>query len=103
MARASSARAELWLLTSGSYSVHLTVSGPAGEGTVIVPLVSMSTRRLAMSTGLGGILTALGVVLVASAVVLVSSGARESVLAPGLEPTAQAVRRGRLGPWWRSS
>src|ERR1051326_2879805 len=41
--------AELWLMTSGSYSVHVAVAGERGSGTGIVPVLSIATRRLMMS------------------------------------------------------
>src|SRR5688572_29952239 len=33
--------AELWLMKSGAYSVDVTVEGPRGQGTLVVPVNSM--------------------------------------------------------------
>ena len=50
--------AELWLMTAGSYSVHVNVTGAAGEGTAFVPVLAIAERRLdmgpVMATGLVG-------------------------------------------------
>jgi len=85
---------ELWIMTAGSYSVHVTVSGPRGKGTLIVPIEAIATRRLPMTAGLGALLAVLGAVLVAGAVGIISVGARDSVLIPGMEPAVRDRRRG---------
>jgi len=55
---------ELWLMDYGAYSVFVDVKGALGEGTAIVPLNSVSNKRLEMSRGAGiGFLTA-GLILV---------------------------------------
>jgi hypothetical protein len=86
--------AELWLMTFGSYSVQVSVSGPRGSGIVIVPVLSIATQRLPMSAALGGLLAVLGAVLFVGAVTIVRTGVRESVL-PANEPrTRQQDLRG---------
>jgi hypothetical protein len=85
---------ELWLMSSGSYSVHVTVEGAQGRGTAIVPVVATATQRLPMSAGLGILLTALGGLLFCGAVTLVGTGVRESVLPPDAPLTAAQRRRG---------
>ena len=85
---------ELWLMSSGSYSVHVAVEGAQGRGTVIVPVVATATQRLPMSAGLGMLLTALGGLLFFGAVTLVGTGVRESVLPPDAPLTAAQRRRG---------
>ncbi|RMH20089.1 MAG: hypothetical protein D6696_09020 [Acidobacteria bacterium] len=76
---------ELWLMTSGSYSVHVEVDGELGAGTVIVPVVSAATERLSMSPYLGTLLVALAVLLFAGAVTAAGAAVGESVLEPGSE------------------
>jgi len=83
---------QLWLMAYGSYSVYVTVDGPRGSGTAIVPVSSFATGRLALPAGLGAILVVLGVVLVAGFLTLVHAGAGESLVAPG-EMVTSAVRR----------
>jgi hypothetical protein len=83
---------ELWLMGPGSYSVHVTVAGARGRGTVIVPVVAQASRRLGMPAALGVLLSVLGAVLFWGAVTLVGTGVRESVLPPGV-PFSPAQRR----------
>jgi hypothetical protein len=80
----------------GSYSVHVTVDGAAGEGTLIVPVPALATETLAMGTamkiGLGG----LGLFLLIGALTIVGAAAREASLAPGVAPDARRLRRARV-------
>ncbi len=108
----------LWLMASGSYSVHVTVSGPAGSGTAIVPVASVATGQLALSPFLTVLLGVLGTLLVAGAITAVYLAAGESQVAAGAVITPEVRRRGRraaiiavpvmalvvLGGanWWRS-
>jgi hypothetical protein len=87
--------AELWLMTSGSYSVFVTVEGPAGSGTTIVPVNSVATSRLEMPRWLGGVLLAFGLFLFIALVTIVSAAVRESVLVPGEKPDRRRLRRAR--------
>ena len=79
-------RTELWLMDSGAYSVFVEVEGSLGEGTAIVPLNSLSTRRLEMPRWMGGAFLAAGLVLMFLLVMLVGAAVRESVLPPGEAP-----------------
>ena len=88
--------AELWLMTSGSYSVQVTVSGVRGSGLVIVPVLSVATERLPMSEVLSGMLTALGALLFVGAVMIVHAGARDSGRAADAPPTRRQVRHSYL-------
>ena len=109
---------KLWLMASGSYSVHVIVSGPRGSGTAIVPVASVATGQLALSPFLTVLLGVLGTLLVAGVVTTVYSAAGESQVAPGAEIPPDVRRRGKraaiiavpvmalivLGGanWWRS-
>ncbi|MEE8524004.1 MAG: hypothetical protein V3T72_08735, partial [Thermoanaerobaculia bacterium] len=86
--------AELWLMTSGSYSVYVTVEGDRGEGTAIVPVQSVATRRLEMPSWIGAVLAILGVLLVAGAV-RIAGAAVDSTLAAGEEPDGRKRWRAR--------
>jgi len=88
--------AELWLMTSGSYSVRVAVGGPRGSGMVIVPVDSVATQRLPMAPGLEILLALLGVILFSGAVALVGAAVRECALPPGAVPSPVYRRRGYL-------
>lgn len=78
--------AELWLMTFGSYSVHVTVSGAAGEGTVFVPVNAVAERRLDMNPFMAGSLIGAAIFLFVGAITIFGAAVRESVLAPGDAP-----------------
>jgi hypothetical protein len=83
-------------MESGSYSVHVTVEGDEGAGTVVVPVPSVATRRLGLGAGLGLVLVALGVFLAVGVVTIVRAAVGDAVLAPGEVPDARRIRRARL-------
>ena len=85
--------AELWLMTGGSYSVYVRVHGESGSGTVVVPVLSVATQSLEMTTGMGLVLAGLGGVLFLGGLSIVGAAVRESVISPGDEPDAGARRR----------
>jgi hypothetical protein len=87
---------QLWLMARGAYSVYVTVDGPSGSGTASVPVMSVATGRLTMSSGLGALLIAIGVLLLAGLITIVYVAAGESVIEPGREMGAQQRRRARL-------
>lgn len=87
--------AQLWLMARGAYSVHVNVETANGATKVIVPVNSLATTRLPMTGGLGGMLVALGVMLFLLAATIVGAAVRESVLAPGLQPTPGRLWAGR--------
>jgi hypothetical protein len=87
--------AQLWLMVRGAYSVHVNVETTNATTRVIVPVNSLATTRLPMSGGLGGILVVLGALLFVLAATIVGAAVRESVLAPGLQPTSRRLWAGR--------
>ena len=87
----------LWLMAGGSYSVHVTVLGSAGQGTLIVPVAAVATGQLQLSSGLRWLLIALGTLLVAGVITAVHAAVGESQVPPG-EPVPPARRRrARIG------
>src|SRR5579862_6253816 len=88
--------ARLWLMTANSYDIRVAVSGPAGSGTVAVPVSTAASRRLEMRSGMAVALLALAALLFAGLLSLVGAGVRESVLTPGEPPRARDRRRARL-------
>ena len=88
--------AALWLMREGAYSVQVTVDGPNGSGTTLVPVMALATRRLELPPTLAVLLLGLGVLLFAGAVTLVGAAVRESVLDPGATPDRRDARRARI-------
>jgi hypothetical protein len=87
-------RTNLWVMTSGSNSVTVGVSGSKGHGRAVVPVVAVPIRRLEFSRGRGVILGLLGLVLVAGIVTIIGAAVREGVLPPGDEPGPDRARLG---------
>jgi hypothetical protein len=110
--------AALWLMREGGYGVQVTIEGPDGRGTTLVPITAVATRRLELETPLKIVLIGLGVLLFAGAVTLVGAAVRESVLEPGTAPGGREIRRARVaavgatllfalglvggGAWWNA-
>lgn len=86
----------LWLMTAGSYSVTVAITGPRGTGTVNVPVVSAATRELPMSRALGAGLLVLGAFLVFGLLSIVGAASREATLDPGVSLDAQRRKRARV-------
>ena len=84
---------QLWLMARGSYSVYVTVSGARGAGTVVVPVASLATGRLALTPGLTAILVMLGALLAAGLLTIIRAASGESQVPPG--EAMDAVRRRR--------
>lgn len=87
--------ARLWLMTASSYSIHVRVAGPQGEGLAMVPVATARTRRLEMQRPLGIALSVMGIVLFLGAMSIVGAAVRESVLPPGETPDARRSWRAR--------
>ena len=87
---------QVWIMSSGSYALHITASGPAGRGTFIVPYTSVATATLSMPNWLGWVLAALGAFLVFGLASLAGAASRESTLPVGAIPDVQRFRRARF-------
>ena len=85
---------ELWLMSFGAYSIQVKVHGPAGEGSVEIPVNSVATSQLPLPPYLGNILLALGVLLFVGGLAIVMGAARDSVLMPGASAGKCERRKG---------
>ncbi len=85
----------LWMMTSGSWEVRLSVEGAQGPGVLAVPVPSFARASKGMELGLGSILSVLGLFLVVGMVAMIGAATREAKLDAGVEPTAENVRSGR--------
>jgi len=87
---------QLWLMAAGAYSVHVTVSGSRGAGTVEVPVAAVATGQLALSTGMRWLLAALGMLLLAGVATAIHAAVGESQVEPGEPVPPQRRRRARI-------
>lgn len=86
----------LWVMSGGSNSVTINVSGGRGSGSVIVPAAFVASRRLALDGPLAIGLALVGLVLFAGIVTIAGAAAREASLPPGAPVDAARRRRGRI-------
>jgi len=86
----------LWIMSPGSNSVTVGVKGSRGEGSVIVPVAAVESRRLPFERALAYTLIGVGIVLFAGIVTIAGAAAREAGLPPGETADAGRVRTGRL-------
>jgi len=106
---------KVWLMESGAWEIRVAVDGPQGKGKLAVPVPAYARRTLPMQRGLGALLLALMLFLSVGIVSLAGAAAREGLLEPRTNPSAQNIRRGRkvmavtaalvvailaLGNWW---
>ncbi|MEO5903848.1 MAG: hypothetical protein ABIQ55_07555 [Gemmatimonadaceae bacterium] len=87
---------KLWIMSSGSNSVTVAVSGAKGAGKVVVPVVVVAYSRLKLDKPMGAVLAGMGIFLFAGLVTIVGAAVRESVLQPGDAPSATTRRRARV-------
>jgi hypothetical protein len=87
---------QLWLMAGGAYSVHVTVSGPAGSGTLVVPVGAVATGELALTGGLRWLLAVLGLLLAAGLITVVRAAVGESQVPPGESMSAARRRRAHV-------
>lgn len=86
----------LWVMSGGSNSVTINVSGAKGSGSVIVPATFVASRRLSLDGPLAIGLALVGLVLFAGMVSIAAAAAREASLPPGVPMDAARRRRGRI-------
>ena len=60
----------LWMMAPGSNMVTVTVTGPRGAGTTIVPVAAVANRRLPLEHSLGYLLAGVGVFLFAGVITI---------------------------------
>ena len=89
-------RAKLWLMTAGSNSITVALTGSKGSGKAIVPVVNVALRRLELDPKLGIGLSAIGLFLFAGMVTIIGAAVRESTLPPGELPSSGNRTRARL-------
>lgn len=86
---------KLWIMTGGSNSVTVDVSGSRGRGRVVVPVALVAYSRLAMNVPMGIGLSVVGLLLLSGLISIVGAAVREGVLVPGAQPDDRLRRRGR--------
>ncbi|ADB42113.1 hypothetical protein [Spirosoma linguale] len=89
--------ADLWLMSSGSSSIELTIDGPDGKQQVIVPVMAIATALRDMPAGTGWGLAAMGLLLVVMLVTIIGASNSDGVVLPGEPAPAKLGSRRLLG------
>lgn len=88
--------AQLWLMKPGAYSVDVTVEGPRGKGTLVVPVNSVATNTRPMSLPHIVILSALAAILFLSGLKIAGAIFGEARVEPSATVTAKDRSRSRI-------
>ena len=80
----------LWLMTTGAYSIDVHIHSATADASVLVPVNSVATKQLPLPSWLGDILSGAALLLFVAGMVIVGGAAGQSTLAPGAEPTVQS-------------
>lgn len=86
----------LWVMSGGSNSVTINVSGAKGSGRVVVPAAFVAYGRLALDGPLAIGLVVVGLILFTGLVSIASAAAREASLPPGQPVDQSGRKRGRV-------
>lgn len=87
---------QLWLMSGGSNSITVDVTGPEGTGKAVVPVVNVPLRRLDLDPRMGIGLSAIGLCLFVGLVTIIGASVRESTLPPGETPSPAHRSRARM-------
>ncbi len=88
---------DLWLMSSGSSSVELSIDGPDGKQQVIVPVMAIATALRDMPAGTGWGLAAMGLLLVVMLVTIIGASNADGIVAPGQSAPPKLRRRRMAG------
>jgi hypothetical protein len=86
---------KLWIMSGGSNSVNVAVSGSRGRGQVSIPVVIVAYTRLGLATPMALGLIAAGLFLAVGLVTIIGAAVREGSLPPGEMPTERTRKRAR--------
>jgi len=73
----------VWLMESGVASMRISVDGPLGKGSTVIPVMAVSTAQRTMPASLDWELAGLAILLVVLMITIIGASASEAVLLPG--------------------
>lgn len=83
----------LWLMSAGSWEVHIRVNGGQGSAELPVPVPAVALKTLPMQRGVGYFLAGMMVFLTVGLVAIVGAGVREAQLEPEIASGPRWNRR----------
>ena len=90
-------KGEIWLMSSGSASIEVKVIGAQGEGSILLPVMAVSTAQKEMDPSLGWSLAGLGIFLMILMVTIISLSAGDSMVKPGEDSTSKVRTKRWIG------
>ncbi|MEL7148777.1 MAG: hypothetical protein AAFO69_20550, partial [Bacteroidota bacterium] len=90
-------KGEIWLMSPGSASIEVSVTGDQGEGSILLPVMAVSTAQREMEPSLGWTLAGLGIFLVLLMVTIISLSTSDSLRKPGEEASSRLKTRRWVG------
>ena len=90
-------KGEIWLMSPGSASIEVKVVGEKGEGSILLPVMAVSTAQGEMESSLGWTLAGLGIFLVILMVTIISLSTGDSMVKPGEQATKKVKTRRWVG------
>ncbi len=90
-------KGEIWLMSPGSASIEVKVLGEKGEGSILLPVMAVSTAQKEMEPSLGYTLAALGFFLVILMVTIISLSSSDTMIKPGEDATGKTRRKRWIG------
>lgn len=88
-------QALVWLMQSGTASIKIEVEGALGKGTVLIPVMAVSTAQRVMPKSLGWILAGLALLLVVLMATIIGASVSDGLVVPG-SISAANIRRKRI-------
>ena len=83
----------VWLMQSGVASMRVSVEGPLGKGSAIIPVMAVSTAQRTMPKSLDWQLAGLGLLLFVLMITIIGSSVTDGTLAPGSEVKSSSRKR----------
>lgn len=90
-------KGEIWLMSPGSASIEVNVKGEQGEGSILLPVMAVSTAQKEMDPSLGWTLAGLGIFLVILMVTIISLSTGDSLVKPGEKPDRKVKTKRWVG------
>ncbi|MEL7003907.1 MAG: hypothetical protein AAFN93_14390 [Bacteroidota bacterium] len=88
---------EIWLMSPGSASIEVTVQGERGEGSILLPIMAVSTAQREMDASLARSLSGLGIFLVILMVTIISLSNSDTLVKPGESATRKVKTKRWVG------
>ncbi len=83
----------VWLMQRGVASMRITVDGPLGKGSAIIPVMAVSTAQRKMPASLDWQLAGLGLLLVVLMITIIGASVSDGVIAPGSDVKASKRKK----------